>query len=114
MQNDVGCAKCEGMVKRAIPAIRFALSNLLHDDYGMNQTEISATLGITQASVNKYLNGKCAPGVLVAGRILMHNSTVAAATKRIASLGKKGAGPRETTDIIDKLAANDAVLGHLG
>ena len=51
-------SECAGMIKTAVPAIRIAVARLLKSKYRMGQLEIARGLGVTQASVNKYLNGR--------------------------------------------------------
>ena len=51
-------SECDRMMKAAIPAVRIAVATLLSKKYLMSQKNIADRLGITQASVNKYLNGR--------------------------------------------------------
>lgn len=46
---------CEVVVKEILPAIRSILVRDLSDRYGMSQTEIADSLGITQPAVSQYL-----------------------------------------------------------
>ncbi len=48
---------CERVVKELLPAIRVSTAIQLHQTYNLNQSEIAKRLGITQASVSKYLSG---------------------------------------------------------
>ncbi len=46
---------CELIVNKIIPAIRAASVRVLINEYGMKQTEVSKTLGITQSAVSQYI-----------------------------------------------------------
>lgn len=50
-------SECDKFIKTAIPAIRVSVAKLLSTKYKMPQKSIASGLGITQAAVNKYLNG---------------------------------------------------------
>ncbi len=47
---------CEKLIKVSLPAIRVALASALTNKYGIGQDGIADRLGITQASVSKYLS----------------------------------------------------------
>ncbi|MGD0510315.1 MAG: hypothetical protein ABSA33_00595 [Candidatus Micrarchaeaceae archaeon] len=49
---------CEKAMKLTIPALRIAVSCSLSKGHKMNETDIANALGIAQAAVSKYLNGK--------------------------------------------------------
>ncbi|MFQ5884672.1 MAG: transcriptional regulator [Thermoplasmata archaeon] len=49
---------CEMTVMQVLPAIRSTLARLLMSDHGMNQTQVSQVLGITQAAVSYYSKEK--------------------------------------------------------
>lgn len=51
---------CEKVVKETLPALRVSTSLELYRTYSLNQSEIALKLGITQASVSKYLSGNIA------------------------------------------------------
>lgn len=46
----------EVISEELLPAIRSLLAGKLHDDYGLNQTEIARKLDVTQPAVSNYLN----------------------------------------------------------
>ena len=50
--------ECDSIVKMAIPAVRIAVARVLSKEYGFGQELIAKRLGVTQASVSKYLNGR--------------------------------------------------------
>jgi predicted transcriptional regulator len=49
---------CEVAIKYFIPATRASIAKILANKYNFSQLEIALKLGITQAAVSKYLNGK--------------------------------------------------------
>lgn len=49
---------CEKIIKYFIPAIRAGVTKELSKRFDFKQEEIALRLGITQAAVSKYLNGK--------------------------------------------------------
>ncbi len=51
-------SECDSVIRQAIPAVRIAVAKLLKAKYKMGQAEIANRMGITQAAVNKYLNGR--------------------------------------------------------
>ncbi|MCL4389453.1 helix-turn-helix domain-containing protein [Candidatus Marsarchaeota archaeon] len=48
----------DNTIKMAIPAVRIAVVRILKSRYRFGQEEIAKRMGITQAAVNKYLNGR--------------------------------------------------------
>jgi predicted transcriptional regulator len=46
----------EVISEELLPAIRSQLAEELHEDYGLNQTEIARKLDVTQPAVSNYLN----------------------------------------------------------
>ncbi|MCD6127686.1 MAG: winged helix-turn-helix transcriptional regulator [Methanomicrobia archaeon] len=46
---------CEIIVKEVLPTIRSAVVFILYNEYKLTQTEIAEKMGITQASVNQYI-----------------------------------------------------------
>ncbi len=44
--------------KEILPAVRYALIQELSDRYHQKEEQIAKELGITQAAISKYLNGK--------------------------------------------------------
>ncbi len=46
---------CEVIAKEILPSIRSAVVFILYNEYGLTQTEIAEKMGITQASVNQYI-----------------------------------------------------------
>mgnify|MGYP001600035139 CR=1 FL=1 len=49
---------CETIIKRFLPAIRSSVTKELFNKYNFTQEEIAKRLGVTQASISKYLSGK--------------------------------------------------------
>lgn len=49
---------CEMAVKYFIPAMRASVTKELSKRFNFKQEEIASRLGITQAAVSKYLNGR--------------------------------------------------------
>jgi predicted transcriptional regulator len=46
---------CERIAKNILPTIRSAVVSVLYTEYDLTQTEIAERMGITQASVNQYI-----------------------------------------------------------
>jgi predicted transcriptional regulator len=61
-------ANCSDLMKLSIPAVRYALAKGLSERYGMDQSRIALSLGITQAAVNKYLSDKCSASISKLGK----------------------------------------------
>jgi len=48
---------CEIIVADILPAVRAVVAKELIEEYGLNQTEVSKKLGITQPAVSQYKSG---------------------------------------------------------
>ncbi len=48
---------CEKIIKATLPSIKIAVANALAKD-NIKQDKIAASLGVSQAAVNKYIKGK--------------------------------------------------------
>ena len=48
----------EEVVKGFMPALRGVVARTMADQYGVRQVEIASLIGVTQAEVSKYINGK--------------------------------------------------------
>jgi len=71
---------CEIMVKSYLPAVRYQTAKILFKK-GYTQTEISKSLGLTQASVSKYLADKVDPNVKKIAKMPEVNETAEAIAK---------------------------------
>jgi predicted transcriptional regulator len=90
------------MIRTAIPAVRVAVARLLKRKYNMGQQEIADRLGITQASVNKYINGDYSDRI---GRNAAWVSSVGLDSK-IAKLVASGRGADTVNRSIDLAASS--------
>ena len=48
----------ESVMLNFLPAFRFKAASIMTSEYGMNQQSTASILGVTQASINKYLKGR--------------------------------------------------------
>ncbi len=48
----------EEVVKSFMPALRGSVARAMASRYGIKQVDIAALLGVTQAEISKYVNGK--------------------------------------------------------
>ena len=46
---------CEIIAKEILPSVRSIVAFILYNEYNLTQTEIAEKMGITQASVNQYI-----------------------------------------------------------
>ncbi len=98
-------SECDSIIRTAIPAVRVAVARLLKRKYKMGQQEIADRLGITQASVNKYINGDYSERIaMVAARIKEMGLD-----NRIAKLAASGSHADTVNKSID-LAASSVYL----
>ncbi len=90
------------MIRQSIPAVRIAVAKLLKSKYSMGQAEIAKRMGITQAAVNKYLNGK------YSNRIKRTVTGIKAAgfDKKIARMVVSGKSISLVNESIDRIAAS--------
>ena len=49
---------CEIIMWYVLPAIRRDFTKIMMEEYGLNQKEVAAKLGITDAAVSQYLSAK--------------------------------------------------------
>ncbi|MCL5427561.1 MAG: hypothetical protein M1321_00035 [Candidatus Marsarchaeota archaeon] len=54
----------ETAAKEIVPAVRYALIKALKEKYNKREGYIAESLGMTQAAISKYLNGKCSAKVI--------------------------------------------------
>ena len=99
-------ANCSNLVKLSIPAIRYALARILIDKYTMDQSQIAATLGITQAAVNKYLLGKCSINISKLGAAILSNEIIDNATTNAALSGET----EKLNKLIDRMASGKSMV----
>lgn len=95
-------SECDRFIKTAIPAIRIAVAELLKAKYKMGQAEIAKKMGVTQAAVNKYLNGKYSDRIkgIVAG------TKAAGSDKKIAEMIVSGKNISLVNENIDRAASS--------
>ncbi len=96
----------EEKMKLSIPAARYALSIILKRDYSFNQTAIASSLGITQAAVNKYLNGRCSKEILTVGTTILKMPYAKTVAGKIA----RAKGAKARNGLIDRLASDRRVV----
>ncbi|MEM3841165.1 MAG: hypothetical protein QXN59_00505 [Candidatus Micrarchaeaceae archaeon] len=60
----------ENVIANFFPALRFRAANIMAKEYGVNQQESAQILGVTQASINKYLSGKISYDVKATGNAI--------------------------------------------
>lgn len=101
-------SECDSTVRAAIPAIRIAVAKLLKSKYNMGQQEIAKRMGITQASVNKYLNGKYSARI----KKIVTGVRAGGGDKKIASMIASGKGISLVNEHIDKTAAQTCFGGR--
>lgn len=100
-------ANCSDLIKLSIPAIRYALAKSLSQKYGMDQSHIALSLGITQAAVNKYLSGKCSGSILKLGNVVFAKGIVDDVMLAAAS----GMDTQKLNRLIDRAASGRAMIG---
>ncbi len=109
---------CEKLIKVSLPAIRIALASSLKDEYGLGQEGIAERLGITQASVSKYSNGRYSVDIAKLSKAICSTETLKALAKEAAGAVKDYAQiwhkintyatAKETIDIAWKLFGSAA------
>ncbi|UCD91965.1 MAG: winged helix-turn-helix transcriptional regulator [Methanobacteriota archaeon] len=86
---------CEMTVSRVLPALRSSLAKILMSNSGMNQTEVSDMLGITQAAVSYYTKEKRGDESL-----LKRHPSVEEALRGLADDMTNGLSPKERQERI--------------
>ncbi|MGC8537671.1 MAG: hypothetical protein ACP5MZ_01645 [Candidatus Micrarchaeia archaeon] len=99
-------ANCSDLMKLSIPAIRYALAKGLSEKYGMDQSHIALSLGITQAAVNKYLSGKCSASISKLGKAAYANGTIGSSMFNAAC----SMDTAKLNRIIDRTASSKAMI----
>lgn len=98
---------CSDLMKLSIPSVRYALAHELTRKYGMEQSQVAASLGITQAAVNKYLSGKCSARISKLGRLILSKGIVSGGAMRAASSYET----EELNKLIDSIASGKEMAG---
>jgi predicted transcriptional regulator len=93
---------CERAVKITIPAIRVAVFETLREKHKMRETEIAKGLGIAQAAVSKYSNGKYSKKINLVKKAVLSRGL----EKGIVHLILLHKGPEKVNELIDKTASN--------
>lgn len=104
--NQMKTANCSDLMKLSIPAIRYALAKGLSEKYGMDQSRIALSLGITQAAVNKYLSDKCSANISKLGKAAYADGIVGNSMLDAAS----GADTKKLNGMIDRAASGKAMI----
>ncbi len=99
---ELNCERAMGII---IPAVRISVSKKLKRD-GMTQSEISRRLGIRQATVSKYLNGRYSKKLMLAERLVDTNGVSAKITKIIL----QGRNASQVNDALDSVAFNGRIV----
>ncbi len=95
-------SECDTTIRTAIPAIRIAVAQLLNKKYMVPQGQIAKKLGVTQAAVNKYINGKYSVKISAAVNLIKRKGY----DSTIAELVMSGKGIAEVNAKIDKVASS--------
>ena len=95
-------SECDSVIRQSIPAVRIAVARLLRAKYKIGQGEIAKRMGITQAAVNKYLNGK------YSGKIkkIVTGMKAAGFDKKIAGMIVSGKGVSLVNKNVDRAASS--------
>ena len=99
-------AECDRSIKLSIPAIRISVAQLLEKEYRLDQQTIAMRLGVTQAAVSKYLNGKHSYTTFV----LMDFIKKRGIDRKIAKLIASGCNIKEVNLQIDRAASSPYIL----
>ncbi len=90
----------ERALKITLPAARIAIAKRLKRDHHMNQMAIAGALGVAQAAVNKYLNGRYSAVVMATERRIVRLGLDRQAARKLLQDGDK------RREIIDRLASD--------
>lgn len=93
-------------MKLTIPALRVAVSLSLSSNNKMNETQIARGLGIAQAAVSKYLNGKYSKGV----KRVAEEAVSGGFDRQIAKKILEKASNKEISDLIERAATNKRLV----
>ncbi len=96
---------CEIIVWRIIPAIRRELAKTLIKDFGLTQREVAEKLGLTEATVSRYVSGQRADFKVPNGQV---SKEIKNSTKEIIK-GNKKTVINETCRICGILKSNNLV-----
>ncbi len=91
--------ECKSIVRVLLPAVRVSMAEAMHTDFGYNQEQIAAKLGVVQVAVSKYLRGRYSKRIASAKRYIAKHRLADAIIKGIAS----GYSRQQTDKAIDEL-----------
>ena len=97
---------CARLTKISIPASRLAVAVELRRSGRMNQSDIASLLGVAQAAISKYENGKLSGKISALASFIVDNGLAARAASRIS----KGVRRSEAAKEIDLIASSDSVF----
>lgn len=99
-------ANCGDLMRLSIPAVRCALAHKLTSKYGMDQSQIASSMGISQAAVNKYLSGKCSIRISKLGDAVLSKGMISAAMIHAAASSET----ERLNRLIDQVASGEGMM----
>lgn len=100
-------ADCEKAIKFTLPAVRIAVASALVREHKFRQAEAARVLGVAQAEVSKYLNGRYSARVRRL-RIGVERSGI---HKHIVRLALSGRGAAVISKNVEEAASSARLVG---
>ncbi len=99
-------ADCARLTRISIPAARLAVAVELRRNGRMNQSDIAKLLGVAQAAISKYENGKLSGKISMLAKFMVESGIAEKAARGISRNASKSSVAKE----IDAIASSDRVF----
>ncbi|MCL5430135.1 MAG: helix-turn-helix domain-containing protein [Candidatus Marsarchaeota archaeon] len=106
MNSDDLLSNCDDIFKLTIPATRASITKRLVLEYEMSQESIAKALGIEQAAVSKYVNGRYSPKIKRIVTFINENGL----DKKISKQIYEGATKAKINKGVDALASSQSLV----
>ncbi len=97
---------CNSVIKLTIPALRISVACKLKKVYNLNEIEIARRVGIAQAAVSKYLNGRYSARI---GKVRGIVESIGLDAPIVKALSKAGYDRKHISLLIDAAALNSTL-----
>ncbi len=101
--------ECKSIVRVMLPAVRASIAESMHANFGYNQEEIAAKLGVVQVAVSKYLRGRYSRQIASAKKYIAKRKLADSIIKGIASGYSRQQIDRAIDELCERLVSHPVV-----
>lgn len=101
--------ECKSIVRVILPAVRASIAETMRSDFGYNQEQIAAKLGVVQVAVSKYLRGRYSKQIADAKKYISKQRLTDSIVKGITSGYSRQQIDTAIDDLCERLVSYSAV-----